>query len=75
MSDKEPRRQCRACNHFRNDAKYLETVFKGLTSLGSGYGSARSDDGVCLRHDRYLSARSCCAHFVPRTSRPIAQQL
>lgn len=71
----EPLRQCRACNHFRNDAKYLETVFKGLTSLGSGYGSARSDDGVCLRHDRYLSARSCCADFVPRTSRPIAQQL
>jgi hypothetical protein len=70
----EPLRQCRACNHFRNDAKYLETVFKGLTSLGSGYGSVRSDDGVCLRHDRYLSARSSCADFVPSTSHPIAKQ-
>jgi hypothetical protein len=75
MSDKGPQRQCRACDHFRNDAKYLETVFKGLTSLSSGYGSGRSDDGVCLRHDRYLSARSSCADFFSITSHPIVQQL
>jgi hypothetical protein len=71
MSEVPPRR-CRACNHFRNDAKYLETVFKGLTSLSSGYGSVRSDDGVCLRHDRYLSALSSCADFLAVTSHPIA---
>jgi hypothetical protein len=58
-------RQCRECRHFRNDAKYLETVFKGLTSLSSAYGSFRSDDGICLRHDRYLSARSSCPDFSP----------
>jgi len=75
MSDKEPPRQCRACQHFRNDAKYLETVFKGLTSLSSSYGSVRSDDGICLRHDRYLSARSSCSDFLPATSHPIAQPL
>jgi hypothetical protein len=46
-----------------------------MTSLSSGYGSVRSDDGVCLRHDRYLSARSCCADFLPVASNPIAQQL
>jgi hypothetical protein len=75
MSDKGPQPQCRSCDHFRNDPKYLETVFEGLTSLSSGYGSVRSDDGVCLRHDRYLSARSSCADFLPVTSHPIAQKL
>jgi hypothetical protein len=65
MIANEPQPQCRACDHFRNDAKYLESVFKGLTSLSSGYGSVRSDDGICLRHDRYLGARSSCAEFVP----------
>ncbi|MGA2293473.1 hypothetical protein [Bradyrhizobium sp.] len=64
MSDKGPQRQCRCCSHFRNDAKYLETAFKGLASLSSAYGSVRSDDGICLRHDRYLSARSSCPDFL-----------
>ena len=72
MGDKGPQRQCRSCNYFRNDAKYLETAFKGLTSLSSGYGSVRSDDGICLRHDRYLSARSSCSGFQPATSHPLA---
>jgi hypothetical protein len=62
--------QCRACAHFRNDADYLETVFRGLTSLSSGYGSVRADDGICLRHDRYLSARSSCPQFTARAPRP-----
>jgi hypothetical protein len=74
MSDEEPQsgRQCRACRHFRNDAKYLEAVIAGLTSLSSGYGSTRFDDGICLRHDRYLSARSSCADFAPATLRHVA---
>ncbi len=55
--------QCRDCRHFRNDAKYLESVFSGLASLSSAYGSARSDDGVCLRHDRYLGASASCRDF------------
>jgi hypothetical protein len=65
MRDETPqtRRQCRNCRHFRNDPKYLETAFKGLTSLSSGYASVRSDDGICVRHDRYLSARSSCQDF------------
>jgi hypothetical protein len=62
--------QCRACAHFRNDAKYLETVFKGLTSLSSGYGSVRAEDGICLRHDRYLSARASCPQFTAREALP-----
>jgi len=54
-------RECRACRHFRNDAKFLETAFPGLTSMSSGFGSTRADDGICLRHDRYLGARASCA--------------
>jgi hypothetical protein len=55
--------RCFSCVYFRNDPAYLESVFKGLSSLGSGYGSARADDGICMRHERYLSARSSCAEF------------
>jgi hypothetical protein len=57
--------ECRSCRHFRNDAQYLEAAFAGLTSLSSAFGSVRSDDGICLRHDRYLSARSFCSDFSP----------
>jgi hypothetical protein len=59
-------RQCRGCRHFRNDAKYLESAFAGLTSLSSGFGSVRADDGICELHDRYLSARSSCDSFAAR---------
>ena len=70
MRDETPqaKRQCRECRHFRNDAKYLETAFMGLTSLSSAYGSVRSDDGICVRHDRYLSARSYCGDFTPQSA-------
>ena len=60
------RRQCGSCWHFHNDAKFLELAFPGLTSLSSGYGSARSDDGICLRHDKYLGARCVCSDFTAR---------
>jgi hypothetical protein len=56
-------RKCRFCRHFRNDSAFLEASFPGLTSMSSGYGSVRADDGICLRHDRYLSAESSCADF------------
>jgi len=59
--------QCRSCRHFRNDAKYLERAFPSLSSLSSGYGSVRADDGLCLQHDRYLSARSSCPDFAAKT--------
>jgi len=77
MNDKEltVRKQCGACRHFRNDAQYLEIAFTGLTSLSSGYGSVRSDDGICLRHERYLSARSSCPDFAPATARNAAAEL
>jgi hypothetical protein len=56
-------RKCRHCRHFRNDSQYLETAFPGLTSMSSGYGSVRAEDGICLRHDRYLNAESSCPQF------------
>ena len=55
--------QCGNCGHFRNDRAYLEAAIPGLTSMSSGDASVRADDGVCLRHDRYLSARASCADF------------
>jgi hypothetical protein len=61
-------RQCRTCRHFRNDAAFLEAAFSGLASMSSGYGSVRADDGICLRHDRYLGARSSCADYTARSA-------
>ena len=56
---------CGACGYFRNDAAYLEKAIPGFSSLSSGDASVRADDGLCLRHDRYLSARASCADFTP----------
>ena len=55
--------RCGRCVHFRNDRAYLEAAMPGLSSLSSGDASVRADDGVCERHDRYLSARASCADF------------
>jgi hypothetical protein len=58
--------RCRDCARFRNDPAFLEGAFAGLTSLSSAYGSVRDEDGLCLRHDRYVPARSHCADFAAR---------
>ncbi len=57
---------CAECKHFRNDPAALEAAFPGLSSLSSARGSVRADDGLCARHDRYLSARANCADFLDR---------
>ena len=59
-------RRCGGCAHFRNAPAYLETIFPGLTSLSSAYGSVRGEDGLCLLQDRYLGADCSCADFSPR---------
>lgn len=51
------------CTHFRNDPAFLEQAFGGLTSLGSAYASVRAEDGICLLHGRYLTARASCPEF------------
>ncbi len=62
MSDGIERR-CINCVHFRNSPEYLESVYKGLTSLSSAYASVRKDDGICLQRDLYLSADEWCDDF------------
>lgn len=57
--------KCRNCRHFRNDPAYLEAAIKGLSALSSAYASVRGDDGLCLAHDRYLSADAGCRDFRP----------
>jgi hypothetical protein len=56
-------RRCGACRHFRNDPAYLEAAIPGLSSLSSAAASVRADDGLCLRHDRYLGSDAVCAAF------------
>jgi hypothetical protein len=56
-------RRCVNCGYFRNDRAYLEAAMPGLASMSSGDASVRADDGLCLRHDLYLSARASCAEF------------
>jgi hypothetical protein len=46
---------------FRADPFELESAIPGLRSFGSGFAAVRSNDGLCARHDRYLSASACCA--------------
>ena len=67
MTVDPPSGRCASCAHFRNDPAYLEASFGGLASLSSAYGSVRAEDGLCLRRDRYVSAHSWCADFLPRT--------
>ena len=58
-------KRCGACRHFRNDPAYLEAAIPGLKCLSSGAASVRADDGLCLRHNRYLGAGRSCADFTP----------
>jgi hypothetical protein len=60
-----PAVRCGVCRHFRNDPAYLEAAMPGLASLSSASASVRVDDGICLRHDRYLGAERSCADFIP----------
>lgn len=55
--------QCFQCKYFRNQPEYLESVYKGLTSLSSAHGSVRSEDGICVLNDLYLAANRCCDQF------------
>ena len=57
--------RCRDCAFFRNDPAFLEQTFKGLNAMSSAWGSVCADDGLCLLHDRHLSADAYCDRFEP----------
>jgi len=60
--------RCAACTFFCSDPQELESRIAGLRSLGSGFASVRSGDGLCEKHGRYLRASACCSSFEQRIS-------
>ena len=62
MRSDEPVR-CGVCAHFCNDRATLERLMPGLGVLSSMDASVRADDGLCRRHDRYVSPRGGCREF------------
>jgi len=57
------KRVCRNCVHFRNDPAFLERTIKGLNVMSSAWASVRSDDGLCLKHDRFTQSCGTCPNF------------
>jgi hypothetical protein len=60
---KEPTPCCADCRHFSNAPQTLEAALPGLRVLGSGYSAVRGSDGLCAKHERYLSGRYRCDAF------------
>jgi hypothetical protein len=58
--------RCGSCRHFNNDPAFLEAAMPGLTSLSSASACSRANDGLCLRHDRYLGPERSCGDFAQR---------
>jgi len=54
---------CISCRNFRNTPQYLESTYKGLSSLSSGFASVRKDDGICVEREIYLSATGSCDRY------------
>ena len=52
----------------------LEKTFPGLTSLSSGFSSVRAQDGLCNRHDLYLSNLDGCVEFSHRSATSIERR-
>jgi hypothetical protein len=61
-----PNAECGHCLHFQNHPAALEMTWPGLTSLSSGFSSVRAQDGLCNRHDLYLSAGDSCIDYAAR---------
>ncbi|HZX92716.1 MAG TPA: hypothetical protein VFE67_18915 [Rudaea sp.] len=58
--------RCSACRFFCSNPQELESRIAGLRSFGSGFASVRAGDGLCEKHDRYLSASAHCSSFERR---------
>jgi len=59
--DLSTKRQCLNCRFFNNDPVNLERSIPGLRVMGSGYSAVVSEDGLCSKLDRYLSAQYSCS--------------
>jgi hypothetical protein len=57
--------RCATCTHFCNEPAYLEKAMPGMASMSPAHALVRTEDGICSRHDRYLSARSSCTDYAP----------
>jgi hypothetical protein len=66
MSDR-----CLTCANFRNDAAALEAALPCLNSLSSAGNASRADDGLCLRHDRYVGASAWCRDYADGNNRTV----
>ena len=63
---------CLRCSQFENDPTRIESMIPGLSTFGSARASVGADNGICLVHDRIVTARDWCARFSERlpTNRP-----
>jgi hypothetical protein len=57
---------CAACVHFDDRPAQLEQHLPGITPLSSAYAASRARDGLCLTHDRLVSATAICSKFQER---------
>jgi hypothetical protein len=67
--------RCGNCQFFCDLPAQLDAQFPQLRTLGSVYGSVRGMDGLCERHQRYLSPGSCCNAHEPRSHMQPASQV
>ncbi len=54
---------CVNCKYFDNRSASIESIFPGLNSLSSAYGSVWGESGICSLHDLFLSPWRRCADF------------
>ena len=55
--------RCALCRSFQASAQGIEAQLPGLRILSSAFASVRASDGLCARHERYVSAASGCEAF------------
>ena len=57
------RRCCGRCIFFDNSPATIEAAFPGLSTMSSGSASVKAQDGLCNKHDLYLSFHDVCPAF------------
>jgi hypothetical protein len=62
-AEEHGRHSCGSCKHFDASPAGFEQALPGLLSFSSGSASVRAQDGICLLHERLVSARSGCKQY------------